>query len=84
LKDKRPGRCLPPLTGVEASAPSPNGQSPNGAGYLIPRELTRAEAETEFIRFTVEELGDDIRRSESLGTSHKSLWKRRKRHGLLS
>jgi DNA-binding NtrC family response regulator len=77
---------LPPLTAVEAHAPSGNGQvTPNGGGYPIPRGLTLAEVEKEYIRFTLEELDGDIQRSaESLGISRKSLWERRKRHGLLS
>jgi DNA-binding NtrC family response regulator len=77
---------LPPLAGFDVRAPSGNGHaSPNGAGYRIPRGLTLAEVEKEYIRFTLEELEGDIQRSaESLGISRKSLWERRKRHGLLS
>ena len=71
---------LPPLTAVEA--PSSNGHSPNG--YAIARGLSLAEVEKEYIRQTLEELEGDIQRSaERLGISRKSLWERRKKHGLL-
>jgi transcriptional regulator with PAS, ATPase and Fis domain len=75
---------LPPLNAVELSSPSANGHaSPNGAGYSMPRGLTLAEVEKEYIRYTLEDLDGDIQRSaESLGISRKSLWERRKRHGL--
>jgi transcriptional regulator with PAS, ATPase and Fis domain len=75
---------LPPLTAVEL--PSSNGHSsPNGTGYSIPRGLTLAEVEKEYIRQTLEDLEGDIQRSaELLGISRKSLWERRKKHGLLS
>jgi DNA-binding NtrC family response regulator len=77
---------LPPLTAVEAHSVASNGQgSPNGTVYSIPRGLTLAEVEKEYIRQTLEELDGDIQRSaESLGISRKSLWERRKRHGLMS
>ena len=71
---------LPTLTAVEG--PSPNGHSPNGVG--IGRGLSLAEVEKEYIRQTIEHLDGDIQRAaESLGISRKSLWERRKRHGLL-
>jgi DNA-binding NtrC family response regulator len=76
---------LPPLTGVEVERASIHGHSPNGNGYSIARGLTLAEVEKEYIRYTLAELEGDIQRSaESLGISRKSLWERRKRHGLLS
>src|SRR6476646_9738391 len=71
---------LPPLTAVEA--PSPNGHSPNGVA--IGRGLSLAEVEKEYIKQTLDHLDGDIQRAaESLGISRKSLWERRKRHGLL-
>jgi DNA-binding NtrC family response regulator len=72
---------LPPLTSVEA--PSTNGHSANG-GYAIGRGLSLADVEKEYIRQTLDHLDGDIQRAaESLGISRKSLWERRKRHGLL-
>ena len=72
---------LPALTAVDA--PSTNGHSPNGA-YPIGRGLSLAEVEKEYIRRTLDELDGDVQRSaETLGISRKSLWERRKRHGLL-
>ena len=71
---------LPPLTAVEA--PSTNGHSPNGVA--IGRGLSLADVEKEYIKQTLEHLDGDIQRAaESLGISRKSLWERRKRHGLL-
>jgi DNA-binding NtrC family response regulator len=72
---------LPTLTSVEAPS-NGNGHSPNG--YAISHGLSLAEVEKEYIRHTLEELDGDIQRAaESLGISRKSLWERRKRHGLL-
>jgi two-component system, NtrC family, response regulator AtoC len=72
---------LPPLTAVEA--PSSNGHSPNG-GFAIAKGLSLAEVEKEYIRNTLEDLDGDVQRSaERLGISRKSLWERRKKHGLL-
>src|SRR5690348_16640673 len=71
---------LPPLTG--ASEPSGNGHGPNG--YAMPSGLSLAEVEKEYIKHTVEAFDGNIQRAaESLGISRKSLWERRKRHGLL-
>jgi DNA-binding NtrC family response regulator len=72
---------LPPLTAVEA-APSNGHHSPNG--YAIPTGLSLADVEKEYIRHTLAHYDGDIQRSaESLGISRKSLWERRKKHGLL-
>ena len=73
---------LPTLTSVEA--PRSNGHSLNGAGFAIPKGLSLADVEKEYIRQTLETLEGDIQRSaESLGISRKSLWERRKKHGLM-
>jgi DNA-binding NtrC family response regulator len=71
---------LPALTSVEG--PATNGHSPNG--HAIGRGLSLAEVEKEYIKQTLEHLDGDIQRAAvSLGISRKSLWERRKRHGLL-
>ena len=73
---------LPPLTGP--IAPSSNGHSGNGGQFAIPTGLSLAEVEKEYIRHTLEAFDENIQRAaESLGISRKSLWERRKRHGLL-
>ena len=72
---------LPPLTAVE-TAPS-NGHAASN-GWAMPTGLSLADVEKEYIRHTLEHYDGDIQRSaESLGISRKSLWERRKKHGLL-
>ena len=72
---------LPPLTAVEAA---PSNGHPSTNGYAIARGLSLAEVEKEYIRQTLEDLEGDVQRSaERLGISRKSLWERRKKHGLL-
>ena len=77
---------LPPLASVDMPAPAGIGEtSPNGSAFHIPRGLTLSDVEKEYIRRTLEVMEGDIQRSaESLGISRKSLWERRKRHGLLT
>ncbi|HKW46125.1 MAG TPA: helix-turn-helix domain-containing protein, partial [Gemmatimonadaceae bacterium] len=73
---------LPPLTSVDAPRSNGNGHSPNAVS--ISRGLPLSEVEKEYIRQTLAHLEGDIQRAaESLGISRKSLWERRKRHGLL-
>jgi DNA-binding NtrC family response regulator len=72
---------LPPLTAVEAA---PSNGHPHTNGYAMPTGLSLADVEKEFIRHTLAHYDGDIQRSaESLGISRKSLWERRKKHGLL-
>ena len=72
---------LPPLTAVETT---PSNGHPSSNGYAIPTGLSLAEVEKEYIRHTLEHYEGDIQRSaESLGISRKSLWERRKKHGLM-
>ena len=72
---------LPPLTAVEAA---PSNGHPSTNGYAIPTGLSLADVEKEYIRHTLADYDGDIQRSaESLGISRKSLWERRKKHGLL-
>src|SRR5437773_3707967 len=52
--------------------------------FELPRGLSLAEAEREYIRHTLEDTGGDIQRAaEILGISRKNLWEKRKKHGLL-
>jgi len=52
--------------------------------FQLPRGLSLAEAEREYIRRTLEDMGGDIQRvAELLGISRKNLWEKRKKHGLL-
>src|SRR5712691_3039598 len=52
--------------------------------FELPRGLSLAEAEREYIRHTLEDTGGDIQRAaELLGISRKNLWEKRKKHGLL-
>ena len=72
---------LPPLTAVEAA---PSNGHPSTNGWALPTGLSLADVEKEYIRHTLEHYDGDIQRSaESLGISRKSLWERRKKHGLL-
>jgi len=71
---------LPPLTGP--TVPSTNGHVPNG--FALPSGLSLAEVEKEYIRHALDAFDGNIQRAaESLGISRKSLWERRKRHGLM-
>ncbi len=52
--------------------------------FALPRGLSLAAAEREYIRHTLEDAGGDIQRAaELLGISRKNLWEKRKKHGLL-
>jgi two-component system response regulator AtoC len=75
---------LPPLGTLQVAATQAAGDPTASNGHIIPRGLTLAEAEREYIRHTLTRLGGNVQRAaESLGISRKSLWERRKRHGLL-
>jgi DNA-binding NtrC family response regulator len=75
---------LPPLSAPQASASSPAPPVAIPDGYVLPRGLTLAEAEREYITHALTTFGGNVQRAaESLGISRKSLWERRKRHGLL-
>jgi len=60
---------------------------PGGDGadsFLLPKGLTLADAEKEYIRKTLADCDDSIQRAaETLGISRKNLWEKRKRYGLL-
>ena len=71
---------LPPLGQVDRAA---RGDS-RPERFELPRGLSLAEAEREYIRHTLEDTGGDIQRAaEILGISRKNLWEKRKKHGLL-
>ncbi len=71
---------LPPLAGANASA----GRARDTNTFALPKRLSLADAEREYIRLTLEETDGDIQRAaELLGISRKNLWEKRKKHGLL-
>lgn len=52
--------------------------------FAIPKGLTLAGAEGEYIRHTLDAYDNNIQRAaEALGISRKNLWEKRKKHGLL-
>ncbi len=73
---------LPDLSSVEI-ADSPAGAA-DAEMYAIPRGVTLADAEKEYIRHTLATCGGSIQRAaEILGISRKNLWEKRKKYGLL-
>src|SRR5436309_1647337 len=71
---------LPPLAGANASA----GRARDTNTFALPKRLSLADAEREYIRLTLEETDGDIQRAaELLGISRKNLWEKRKKYGLL-
>src|SRR5207247_8647295 len=71
---------LPPLGQVDRAA---RGDS-RPERFELPRGLSLAEAEREYIRHTLEDTRGDIQRApQILGISRKNLWEKRKKHGLL-
>jgi DNA-binding NtrC family response regulator len=72
---------LPPLGRLDRGA---RGKS-RPDRFQLPRGLSLAEAEREYIRHTLEDTGGDIQRAaEILGISRKNLWEKRKKYGLLA
>ncbi len=73
---------LPPFEAVAVTATG-GGQGMEG-GFPIPKGLTLAGAEKEYIRHTLAAFDGSIQRAaEALGISRKSLWEKRKKYGLL-
>jgi len=73
-----------PALSKPPSAPSRAPEANQGA-FPIPKRLTLAQVEGEYIRHALEEFGGDIQRTaDSLGISRKSLWEKRKKYGLLT
>ena len=73
---------LPDLSSVEiAGGPA---VAVDAETYAIPRGVTLADAEKEYIRHTLVTCGGSVQRAaEILGISRKNLWEKRKKHGLL-
>jgi two-component system response regulator AtoC len=73
---------LPELGTIELEAAS--GDSEAADGFAIPRGLSLANAEKEYIRRTLDACDGSVQRAaEILGVSRKNLWEKRKKHGLL-
>jgi transcriptional regulator with PAS, ATPase and Fis domain len=70
-----------PLLGQRASGAA----APRTTTFQVPKGLTLADAEREYIRHTLEETSGNIQRAaELLGISRKNLWEKRKKYGLLA
>src|SRR6266568_3116505 len=74
---------LPALAEPGPATASP-GTRVRSKTFHLPKGLSLAAAEREYIRLTLEETEGNIQKAaELLGISRKSLWERRKRYGLL-
>jgi two-component system, NtrC family, response regulator AtoC len=74
--------ALAPIDGGPKSATGTRTRDTNA--FAVPKRLTLADAEREYIRLTLEETEGDIQRAaELLGISRKNLWEKRKKYGLL-
>jgi two-component system, NtrC family, response regulator AtoC len=72
-----------PLLGQRASGGGVG--APRTTAFQVPKGLTLADAEREYIRHTLEETSGNIQRAaELLGISRKNLWEKRKKYGLLA
>jgi len=72
---------LPPLGQVHRGARS----AASSDHFQLPRGLSLAEAEREYIRLTLEATDGNVQRAaEILGISRKNLWEKRKKYGLLA
>ncbi|HEV8381496.1 MAG TPA: sigma-54 dependent transcriptional regulator [Gemmatimonadales bacterium] len=70
---------LPALDRVDAGQP----QTAHTTTFTVPKSLSLANAEREYIRLTLEQTDGDIQRAaELLGISRKNLWEKRKKYGL--
>jgi DNA-binding NtrC family response regulator len=73
---------LPELGSIEVAGTA--GSAGAADAFPIPKGLTLAEAEREYIRLTLAECGGSVQRAaERLGISRKNLWEKRKKYGLL-
>jgi DNA-binding NtrC family response regulator len=72
---------LPELGSIEVTV-SASTDAPDS--FRLPKGLSLADAEKEYIRNTLDEAGGSIQRAaEILGISRKNLWEKRKKYGLL-
>ena len=71
---------LPPLGQVERAVQADSRRDK----FPLPKGLSLAAAEREYIRCTLDETGGNIQKAaEILGISRKNLWEKRKKYGLL-
>ena len=71
---------LPPFGRVDRGPKADAGHDK----FPLPKGLSLADAEREYIRFTLEETDGNVQRAaEILGISRKNLWEKRKKYGLL-
>ena len=71
---------LPPLGQVERAVQADSRRDK----FHLPKGLSLAAAEREYIRCTLDETGGNIQKAaEILGISRKNLWEKRKKYGLL-
>ena len=72
---------LPPLGQVDRRARS----GASSDHFELPRGLSLAEAEREYIRLTLDATDGNVQRAaDILGISRKNLWEKRKKYGLLA
>ncbi|NIR45694.1 MAG: sigma-54-dependent Fis family transcriptional regulator [Gemmatimonadetes bacterium] len=72
---------LPELGSLEVTAAGDTGEADS---FRLPRGLTLADAQREYIRRTLQDCDGSIQRAaETLGISRKNLWEKRKKYGLL-
>ena len=71
---------LPSLGELEGAVPA----DARPDHFPLPKGLSLADAEREYIRWTLDETGGSIQKAaEILGISRKNLWEKRKKYGLL-
>jgi DNA-binding NtrC family response regulator len=73
---------LPPLQASSSARRS--GAEAWDDAFPIPQGLSLAEAEAQYIRYSLQALDGNVQRTaESLGISRKNLWEKRKKYDLL-
>jgi two-component system response regulator AtoC len=75
---------LPTLGQLERATRGGGGGEPRSDTVQLAKGLSIVEAEREYIRATLSEVGGNIQKAaEILGISRKNLWEKRKKYGLL-